>query len=256
MYVVITGATKGLGYELAKVYAKLGRNLILVARTKHHLEEAYTLLTSQYDINVIILATDLSTIDGVNELIKLLDKKQFNIFINNAGFGLVEYFDSSNNEIELNMVNLNIIGFYELFKYSYKKLMNVKNSHILNVGSVASFLPGPKASVYFATKSFIKSLTDSVQYEAKKFRSSVTISLLCPPPLETDFMKRANMHIKGNKISVDKVAKIAVKQMEKGKQLILPGIKTKLIYYTSKFAPFKIVRKVMYRKVMKRNKKV
>ncbi len=256
MYVVITGATKGIGYEIAKIYAKRKRDLILIARTNSDLEKVKLELTNKYSVNVITLPLDLATNDGVENLIKFLNKNDFDIFINNAGFGLVEFFDKADTEIELGILNLNIICFYKLFKYSYKRLVSVKNSYILNVGSVASFLPGPKSSIYFASKTFVKSLTESVQYENLKQRNKVKISIVCPPPIETEFMKRANMYIKSRKIKVEKVAKKAINKMEKGKKIIFPNFYSKLLYYMSKFSPSFVVKWIMYLKINKRNDNV
>ncbi len=256
MYVVITGATKGIGYEIAKIYAKRKRDLILVARTKTDLEKLKLELVSEYTIDITILPLDLSTNDGVDNLIKVLDKNKFNVFINNAGFGLVEFFDKSNTQVELNILELNVICFYRLFKYSFNRLTSIKNSYILNVGSVASFLPGPKSAIYFASKSFVKSLTESVQYENKRQRNRVKISLICPPPIETEFMKRANMYIKSRKIKVEKVARKAVFEMERGKKLIFPNLSSRFTYYISKFMPSFIVKFVMFLKINKRNDRV
>ncbi len=256
MYVVITGATKGIGYEIAQIYAKRKRNLILVARTKSDLEEMKSELINSYNIEVIIMSLDLSTTTGVDNLIKVLDKNKFNTFINNAGFGLVEFFDKSDFQVEQEMLDLNVICFYKLFKYAYKRLASIEKSYILNVGSVASFLPGPKSSIYFATKSFVKSLTESVQYENSRQKNKVTISLILPPPIETAFMKRANMYIKSGKVEVSKVAKKAVTKMEMGKKTIFPNIKSKLMYYMSKITPKLITSRLMYGKINKRNDSV
>ncbi len=256
MYVVITGATKGIGHEVAKIYAKRSRDLILVARTESSLEKMKSEFLKEYEINIITVSLDLSNSSDVDKLIKILDKHNFDTLINNAGYGIVEYFNKTDKNLEENILNLNIICFYKLFKYAYIKLQNIKKSYILNVGSVASFLPGPKSSVYFATKSFVKSITESVQYESTRQKNEVTISLICPPPIETQFMKRANMYIKSRKIKVDKVASTAIKKMEKGKLLIFPNTRTKIIYYINKVAPTKISKRIMFRKINKRNENV
>ncbi len=253
MYVVITGATKGIGYEIAKIYADKKRDLILVARTTSILEEMTKEFTEKYEINVIFFSLDLSVEADVDKLLKNLDNYEIDTVINNAGFGLVEYFDKSSIEVEINILNLNVICFFRIFKYSYNRLTSVKNSYILNVGSIASFLPGPKSSVYFASKNFVKAITESVQYESIRQKNNVKISLLCPPPMETEFMKRANMHIKSKKMRAAKVAKVAISNLESGKKVIFPSIRSKMIYYSAKLDPNALTKRIMFRKIRKRN---
>lgn len=251
-YVLITGASSGIGKEMAKIYAQKGHNLILVARRIEILEE----LKNEYsNLDIHILQKDLSNIACCQEIYEYTQDKGLFVetLINNAGVGLFGDFIETDLERELSMINLNISSLISLTKLYLVNMKKENRGQILNVSSVASFMPGPKMSVYYATKAFVTSFTNALSHELKD--TNIKVSILAPGATSTGFVKSSNLE--NSKLfdnmrvqSAETVAKYALDNL--GKRLIIPGVLNKLSVFSTRFVPTKImmyfVEKIQQRK--------
>lgn len=239
MRALITGASSGIGREFAKILSKNGYDLVLVARDKEKLEE----VKKELSTNVEIVCLDLS----ISENCKMLynNYPDMDLLINNAGFGDCGNFSSTSLDKELSMISTNITAYHILTKL-YLINMKMKNSgHILNVASIAGFMPGPLMSTYYATKAYIVRLSEGIREELKKEKSSVKISILCPGPVNTNFNKVANVKFHLREANSFQVANYAIKHLNKF--YIVPGLDIKLAKFLAKIIPSSIVAKVTYR---------
>ena len=189
----ITGASSGIGREMAKLLSKKGYDLILVSRnTKEML-----LLSQQLSTRCEIITCDLSDENACIKLGRTLAKKNIYIFINNAGFGDLGSFDKTSLNKELSMINVNIKATHILTKYMVKAFKKRNRGYIMNVASSAGLLPGgPYMSTYYATKSYVTSYTLGIYQELKRRGSNIQISLLCPGPIKTNFLSLAKVKFK------------------------------------------------------------
>lgn len=245
MKVLITGASSGIGKEMAKILNKKGYDLVLVARDEEKLKDVKNELEKEKSKNNIeIISMDLSKEENCLELCKRV--KNVDILINNAGFGDCGNFTKTDLEKEIKMIKTNIVAYHILMK-EYLKEMKEKNSgRILNVASIAGFMPGPLMATYYATKSYVVKLSESVREELKKEKSNVKVSILCPGPVATNFNKVANVKFKIREANSQDVAKYAIKKMEQGKFYIVPGLDIKLAKIGAKIFPTSLVAKVCY----------
>lgn len=266
--VLITGASSGIGYELAKIYSQNNYNLILVARRKEKLEilKKEILEKINKNIKITIIERDLSKNNSSFELYNEIKNKnlEVNILINNAGIGIYgKFLNFSKEEMEKNneMTNLNITTLVELTKLYLNEFSENGNKNkiykILNVASIAGFLPGPLMANYYATKSYVVSFTEAIREEIiSSGIKNIKISLLCPGPTSTEFEKSSNAEKSGifTKLKVmtpEKVAKITFNKFNKGKEIIIPGIFNKISVFTIRFLPRKVVVK-MARKIQEK----
>ncbi len=243
MKALITGASSGIGLDIAKYLALKKYELILVARNKDKLEKLQEILPTK----VTIIVADLSNEQKVKELYILTKRENIDILVNNAGFGDFGYFTETELTKELNMINTNIKAVHILTK-SFLKDMEQKNSgYILNVASSAAFQPGPLMSTYYATKSYVYQLSEAIYYEQKRKKSNVHISVLCPGPVETNFNQVAGVKFGIKPLKSNAVAKYAIDQMFKNKMLIIPGFKMKCAKFFSRFLSDKYLLRVTYK---------
>lgn len=252
-YALITGATKGIGNELAKLFAKDGYNLVIVARTETDLEGVGSGLSSIYGINVTTITKDLSEPNGPFEVYDEVRAKGINIdvLVNNAAQGQYGLFVETDIERELEIVRLNIIGYLVLTKLFLKDMVARKEGKILQVASIGSKLPGPMQSVYHATKAFILSHAEALVNELKD--TGVTITALMPGPTDTDFFNKAEMEDTvmvqdGNLSDPAKVAKDGYEALMSGQTKVISGLKNKIqvaVSNVSDSAAAKMVEKQM-----------
>ena len=240
MKVLITGASSGIGRDMARELSKKGYDLILVARDFEKLNE----VKKQLNSNVEIECMDISIVENCQ---KLHEKyKDIDILINNAGFGDCGYFTKTNLEKEVAMINTNIVAYHVLTKLYLKEMKQKNQGKILNVASIAGFMPGPLMATYYATKNYVVRLSEAIREELRKEKSKVQISILCPGPVDTNFNKVADVEFALKGLSSEYVAKYAINKMLKGKFYIIPGWKIKLAKIGCKITPTAIVSKISY----------
>ncbi len=242
MKALITGASSGIGRDMARYLSKLGYDLIIVARRNDLLEE----LKNELKTNVIIECMDVSN----EENCKLLYEKysDVDILINNAGFGKFGEFLQTDINDELNMIKTNIVAIQVLTKLFLNKMQEKNKGYILNVASVAGLMPGgPLMATYYATKSYVVSLTRSISEELKIKNSKVKISALCPGPVNTNFNNVANVKFSLQGLSSEYVAKYAIDQMLAGKKIIIPGFQIKALAFISKIIPTNVLLNMTYK---------
>ena len=236
MKVLLTGASSGIGRDMAKILADKKYELVLVARDQKRLEEIKKQLEE--------ISTDLSNEENCKELYK--NVKNIDILINNAGFGDCGNFTKTSLEKDIAMIKTNVIAYHILTKL-YLTDMKAKNSgKILNVASIAGFMPGPLMATYYATKNYVVSLSEAIREELNKEKSKVKISILCPGPVKTNFDKVANVKFQIRQAESKDIARYAIKKLEKGKFYIIPSIDVKIAKIGAKILPRNIISKISY----------
>ncbi len=249
MKALITGASSGIGRDMARILAAKGYSLVLVARKEEELKKLAKELKEKQTIEIETMAIDLSEIENCKEIHKKV--QNVDILINNAGFGDCGNFSKTSLEKEISMINTNIVAYHTLMKLYLIDMKEKGKGKILNVASIAGFMPGPLMATYYATKAYIVRISEGIKEELKKEKSKVQISILCPGPVETNFNKVANVKFHLREANSMKVAKYAIKKMEKGKFYIVPGFDVKLARLGAKLVPANLISKVTY-KVQKR----
>ena len=241
-YALITGASGGIGLEFARIAAANKINLILLARNSEKLIKLREELEERYSIKVLAVGCDLSDPDAVEKITALLLKRNIvpDILINNAGFGMYGPFDRIGAENETNMIQLNVTFLTELTKVIYRQMLKKGKGKILNVSSIAGLMPGPWMAVYHATKAYVSSFSQALAVEAKG--RGVTVTALCPGPVETNFENRAST---GTSIKAFKkfgklptpaiVAKFGWEKMMKGKTVAVHGGKFRSLLFFTRF---------------------
>ncbi len=244
MRAMITGASSGIGRDIALNLAKLNYDLILVGRNREALEEVKALINNKVRVKIVVV--DLSNLQKVKELYVLTRNDDIDILVNNAGFGVFGEFSSIDLNTELNMLDVNIRAVDMLTKFYLKDMIKKDKGIILNVASSAAFMAGPMLSSYYATKSYVYRLSLAINEELRRRKSKVTISVLCPGPVDTNFNNRAGVSFKIKALSSSYVARYAVEKMLKGKTIIIPGFKMKLVKFGVRFLPDKFVTRINY----------
>lgn len=240
MKALITGASSGIGREMAIYLSEQGIDLVLVAREQEKLEQ----VQKEIKTNSQIICMDLSLAENCLELYKQVEN--IDILINNAGFGTCGEFTETDLITELNMINTNVCAVHTLTKLFLQDMCKRNSGYILNVASIAGFMPGPHMATYHATKAYVLKLTQSIYEELRKRNSNVKISALCPGPIQTAFLEKANVEFKTKLMTARYVARYAIDNMFKGKYMILPGGNNKMIRFLSKIVPDKIIGKIVY----------
>ena len=240
MKALITGASSGIGKEMAIYLSEKGIDLVLVARDQSRLVE----VQKQIKTNSQIICMDLGDAEKCIELYK--EVKDVDILINNAGFGIYGEFLDTDLTKELNMVSLNVCAVHTLTKLYLSDMCKRNSGYILNVASIAGFMPGPHMATYHATKAYVLKLTQGIYEEIRRKKLNVKISALCPGPIETPFLDRANVRFKTKVMTPQYVARYAIDNMLKGKYMVSPGRNNKLIRFLSKIVPDKMIGKIVY----------
>lgn len=242
MKALVTGASSGIGKDIARVLSNMGYDIIAVARDGVKLNE----LKNELKTKVEIIAVDLSDPETCKELYKTIRNKNIDIIVNNAGFGEFGEFTNTNLDKEISMINTNITAVHILTKLFLQDMVKKDKGYILNVASIAGFMPGPLMATYYSTKSYVVRLTQSIYTELKKKKSNVHISVLCPGPVATNFNNVAGVKFNLKSMSSEYVAQYAINKMFKEKLIILPGLKIKLARLLAKISPEKLVSRVCY----------
>lgn len=243
MYAVITGASSGIGREIARLLAKKGYHLILAARRGKRLLVIKEQLEKKYQIHVITISADLSKEEDCINLFQQSKEYPVRIVVNAAGFGKVGNYTQVSMKEELAMIDTNIKAVHILTKLFAN---HMKKGRILNVASIAAFQPGPYFATYSATKAYVLQLSLAINYEMMRMRKNVRVLTLCPGPVNTEFNAVAGTDFAMPSISAKKCAKIAVDGIFKSKPVILPGFQVKCARLAAKFAPYSLILPVEY----------
>lgn len=236
-YAVITGASSGIGTEFARRLAKEGFPLVLVARRKDRLEQ----LAASLETECIVITADLSDMEECRRVMRELDSKEIEVFINNAGFGYCGETLNIETQTELDMIDVNVKAMHLLAKLALERMVKKDKGYVLNVASSAGLLPaGPYMSAYYATKAYVTSFTRGVAEELRRKKSHVYIGCLCPGPVDTEFNRVANVEFALRGISAYDCANYAVTQMFRKKVTIVPAFQMKALVVLSRFIPTKL----------------
>lgn len=245
---LVTGASSGIGKELARIHASKKGDLILVARSKDKLTELKKELEEKYKVNVFVYALDLVKTTSIETLLKEVEANnlQVDYLINNAGTTAIKKFDESSWKELSAIIELNISALTKLTQAFIPHLKQTKGK-ILNVGSTASFQPIPNQAVYAATKAYVLSFSYALAEELRK--DKISVSILCPGPTKTDFVGENTFDEKllNNKLitsTAKDVARIGYKGMLKGQMEIIPGFGNKVGAMTSELLPKRITTKI------------
>ena len=243
MKALITGASSGIGADMARVLVNEGYDVILVARRKTKLEK----LAKELGDKASYIVKDISSTYNCIELYNEVKKENIDILINNAGFGVFGEFSDTNLDKELDMIDLNVKSLHVLTKLFLKDFKKKDRGYILNVASSAGFMAGPLMASYYATKNYVLSLSLGIYEELKKEGSNVSISVLCPGPVDTEFNKVARVHFSIKGMNSLDVARYGIKKMFDEKLIIIPGLKMKLGIFLIRFIPRKLLLKISYK---------
>ena len=245
---LITGASSGIGRDIARELSARGWRLLLVARRRDRLEA----LARELGTPCRIYVCDVSREQNCRWLYGRAKEQDVSLLVNAAGFGLYGRFADTDLNRELEMIDVNIRAVHILTKLFLRDFMQKNEGSILNVASSAGFLPGPLLSTYYATKNYVVRLSEAIYEELRETGSAVTISCLCPGPVDTEFNQVAGAKFSIKSLTSAQVAKQAVEQTLAGKLLIVPGAAVRLGVFASRFAPNKpllrIVRGIQERK--------
>ncbi len=255
MWALVTGASSGIGRDMARYLFGLGYNLIIVARNKDGLDKLKEELlnnaepskstennnknnkNTENNRQIIVIQADLSIKDNCFDLYRKTKDIDLDLLINNAGFGVFGDFTETDLEKEINLINTNITAVHILTKLYLKDMVKKDRGRILNVTSIAGMEPGPLMAAYYASKAYVIRLSRAINKELKKQKSKVKISILCPGPVDTNFNNVANVKFKAPSASSEKVAKYGIDKTLKGKLIIIPGFLNKCVRFFSKIVP-------------------
>jgi short-subunit dehydrogenase len=240
---LITGASYGIGLELARVFAREGYALVLVARSQKRLEEIAAELKPT---PVQTVATDLTLADAPQELYRQAPK--VDVLVNNAGFGVYGKFAETSLPEELNLMQLNMSVPVILTKLYLAGMLAQRSGRIMNVASTAAFQPGPLMALYYASKAFLLSFSEAINNELAG--TGVTVTALCPGPTATEFQERAKIENvllakKGRMMDARAVAEAGYRGMLAGKAVVIPGAINKLLVQTVRVSPRSMVTKIV-----------
>lgn len=241
----ITGASSGIGAEFARQLAVEGYSIILVARREERLVDLGQELASDYHVDCECITADLTDLNECAELVQHLKSKQhmpLDVLINNAGFGAVGRFDKSDISTDLNMIDVNVRALHYIAHQLMPHFIERDYGHIINVGSVAGLMPGgPYMATYYATKSYVVSLTNALAEELKRLGSHVQIHALCPGPVNTEFNDVANVKFSLKGITARECVSYCIDEADKGRIIIIPNMMVRVAAIASKLVPRDIV---------------
>ena len=226
MTALITGASSGMGRDMARYLSSKGYDLILIARREDRLKE---LEADLQGVNVKIIPLDLSKAENCFKLYDMVKDDEVEFLINNAGFGAYGRFSDVPLEKELELIDVNIKALHILTKLFIKDMIKRNKGYILNVGSAAGFLAGPTFSSYYASKNYVVRLTEAIHEELRQAGSPVKVCCLCPGPVDTAFNKNSGVLVSGKQITAKQAAREGVDGAFAGKMLVIPGTKMKVV---------------------------
>lgn len=238
--VLITGASTGIGYELAKLFAEDDYNLVLVARNLKKFNIVADELYRKFNANIKLIGKDLFIVSSAEKIYDELVNSniEIDVLVNNAGAGVCGLFHETNYKKDMEIIHLNITSLTVLTKLICKSMVKRGKGKILNVASTGSYQPGPYIAVYYATKAYVLSFSQAISNELGDF--GVKVTTLCPGATKTKFSSRAGKADIENAMDANKVAKIAYNGLKKNKKLVIPGTVNKAAVFFSKLIPGRI----------------
>jgi hypothetical protein len=243
--VLITGPTRGIGYELAHLFARDGYDLVLVSRSEGELKQVAGELETQYGVQATVLAKDLARPEAPGEIHAALQEENIRVdaLVNNAGFGLYGRFVETDLETELDMIRVNVAALTYLTKLFLPGMVERGQGHVLNLASLAAFEPGPLMSVYHATKAYVLYFSEAIARELDD--SGVTVTALCPGPTRTSFEERAGTEgtraFRWGATDAQTVAEAGYRGLMQGKTVVVPGAVNKLATLLVRLGPRNVV---------------
>jgi len=240
---LITGASSGIGLDLARLFAKDGHDVVLVARSEGKLREIAAELERDCGVTAHVIALDLAQPGAPRKLVDALPCA-VDVLVNNAGFGITGPFVETDLEKELEMIQVNVVALTALTKLLLPPMVARRRGRVLNVASTAAFQPGPLMAVYYATKAYVLSFSEAIADELRD--SGVTVTALCPGPTSTGFADAAGM-TKSRLFSLAKpmdsaaVAREGYKAMQRGRRVVVTGMKNKLLTQSVRVSPRRMV---------------
>ena len=234
MYALVTGASAGIGLEIARYLAVKGYDLILTARREDRLQKVRSQILNKYpDRKVLVIPADLSKRE---ECMRLFEEccaqagsSNIDFVVNNAGMGVYGLFLNTDLEKELTLIDLNVTSVHILSKLFLREMVNNGHGVLLNVGSCAGFTSGPTFSSYYASKNYVVRLTEAIHEELRQAKSPVKVCCLCPGPVDTAFNENSGVAVSGKQITAKQAAREGVDGALEGKMLVIPGTKMKLV---------------------------
>lgn len=242
MKALVTGASSGIGRDIAKYLGDLGYDLILVSRDENKLKE----IKEEIKTDVTIYPADLTGKENCFKLFNRFKDDDIDILVNGAGFGLFGDTWETDIEKELKMIDLNITAVHILTKLFLQNMIKKDKGYVMNIASSAGFLAGPVLNTYYATKNYAAKWTMGIYEELRRAKSNVHICCLCPGPVNTNFNKVAGGSFNMKALSSDYVAKYGVDKMFKNKLVIIPGVTVKLGLFFNRFLSHKMSLKIVY----------
>jgi len=246
---VVTGASSGIGLELARLLARDGYDLVLVARSVDKLDRLGAELAVQHRIRARSVGADLASPDAPGAIAEMLKQAavQVEVLVNDAGYGTSGPFATTDLRTELDLLQVNVVALTHLTKLLLPAMLAGKRGRILNVASTAAFQPGPLMAVYYASKAYVLSFSEALAEELSG--SGVTVTTLCPGPVPTGFQTRAGVDLTRlvrTPLVMDAatVARAGYAGLMKGKRLVVPGLGNKLLVQSERFAPRRLVTKI------------
>lgn len=241
---LITGASGGIGLDLAVLAARDGFDCVLVARNEKKLKELQQVLEKRYQIKVYVFAADLSLSDSVDRLVQYLEEQELTVdlLFNNAGFATSGRFAEIDPTEDINSIQVNVVALTDLTKRLLPGMVERGFGRILNVASVAAFMPGPYMSVYYATKAYVLSFSEALATEVDG--SGVSVTCLCPGPTDTNFFDRANITLPFKSMPSHLVAFAGYRGMLKGRRVVVPGASNRAMVSLSRLLPRRLLTEV------------
>lgn len=244
-FALITGATSGIGYQLSRVLAEKGYNMVLVARNLQRLIQVAEELNHEFGVKVEIIPQDLAEVQAPAQIFNKLQERsiQIDVLVNNAGFNEYGAFYSTNQKHEEQMVQVNISSLTFLTKLLLPGMIDRHYGKILNLGSIGSYAPGPLNAVYCATKAYVLSFSEALAEELQG--TGVDVTVLCPGATATEFAKRARMEntniFKGKVMDARFVAETGFNGLMQGKTNVIPGLLNRMLVFLLRFTPRKSI---------------
>ena len=248
---LITGASGGIGYELALLFARDHYDCILVARSQDKLSALATRLESEFGVKTLVLAKDLSTPSTVDEIYEEVTAASLNVdvLVNNAGFPVYGGFVETDLQSELDMLQVNVMALTALTKLFLRGMVARRNGRILNLASTAAFVPGPLMAVYYASKAYVLSFSEAIANELHD--TGVTVTALCPGSTRTGFQERGKLEnarlVRGRLPDAASVALAGYRGLMAGKSVVIPGLGNKLLPFGVRLSPRQAVTRISRR---------